>query len=84
MTTSETFWQFNFGHLLTILTLIMSFYFAHRNTSIKNEEIQRLLDARLEQEARDRQEMKTKLDLIYNWFMNSIINARRDRPSNEG
>lgn len=62
----EAFWELNVGHVLTLAVLLVSFWTAHR-ANVK----------RYQEDAKDRQEMKTKLDVIYDWFKNSILTSTR-------
>ena len=63
--TDSTFWSFNIGHLLTIGSILVGLGGLHfSQMNVRDRDMQ------------DRQEIKTKLDLIYNWFQNHIINKR--------
>jgi hypothetical protein len=64
---TDQFWQFNIGHLITIAALLVSFWSAHHSNR-----------KRIEQDAADRQEIKTKLDMIYSWFQTNIISTFGD------
>ena len=66
-TPPDAFWQFNLGHLITIVALLVSFWSAHRS-NLK----------RIEQDASDRQDIKTKLDLIFCWIQENIIGRKGD------
>jgi len=67
------FWTFNIGHLLTVLTLLVSFWAAHHANARAREE-----------DVKDRQEMKTKLDLIYDWFQNNVVGRGESHRGGRG
>lgn len=52
----------NIGHVLTIFALLISFWAAHWS-NVK----------RIKQDAGDLREMKTKLDMIYQWFCGNVV-----------
>lgn len=51
--------------LIGMAGLFFSFWSAHKSNI-----------RRIEQDAQDRQEIKTKLDLIFNWFQQNIVGRR--------
>jgi hypothetical protein len=57
--TPETFWKFDAGNLFTIISLLFAFYTAHTANS-----------RRIKKDAEDFQDIKTKVDMIYHWFIN--------------
>ena len=56
------FWEVNFGNVLTVFLLLLSFWGAH----ISNVR-------RVQSNAAELQELKTKLELIYQWFCNNVV-----------
>ena len=62
---TDPFWNMSLGNILTIVTLLVAFAAAHRSNT-----------KRIEKDAADRQEMKTKVDLIFEWFQRHVIGGR--------
>ena len=50
-------WQFALAQSITLISILLAFYSAHR-ANVK----------RIEEAARDFQDMKTKVDLMFSWF----------------
>lgn len=73
-TALNNFWDFNLGHLLTILALLVSFWTAHR-ANVK----------RAEDSAKDFEHVRVKVDLIFRWFENNVVGkGERSREMSTG
>ena len=72
MTNAGGFWDVNFGNLLTIALLMLSFWAAHI-TNVR----------RIQKSAAEWQEMKTKLSIIYEWFAHNVV-GRGEPPRHAG
>jgi hypothetical protein len=58
----DEFWQFNIGHLFTMVSVALTVYASHLSNV-----------RRIETAAREWAEMRTKLDLIFAWFQNNVV-----------
>lgn len=58
----EAFWNVNIGNVITIIVLLVSFWSAH----IANRR-------RYDLESADRQDIKTKVNTLWDWFQRNVI-----------
>ena len=64
---NPTFWYYNIGNLVTLISILIAiaaFHFAN----VK----------RIETAAREWQEIRTKMDLMFEWFKSNIITRSKE------
>ena len=71
MQQTEPFWSVNLGNIATAIIMLISFWLAHVSNA-----------KRISRDAEEWQEVKTKVNLIYDWFKKYVVGLNGGKGMN--
>jgi len=66
-TPGSSFWDFNIGNAITLASMLIAFFLAHRS-NVK----------RIEDNSARMANLETKLELVFKWFEANVIHRKLD------